>query len=33
MLCDVFGVAARVEDDGGRLRLRIEGPADPTRRL
>jgi len=33
MLCDVFGIAARVDDEGGRLRLRVDGPADPTRSL
>lgn len=33
MLRDVFGVAARVETDAGRLCVRVDGPADPTRRL
>jgi len=33
MLRDVFGVAARVDHDGGRLRLRVDGPADPMRRF
>jgi iron complex transport system ATP-binding protein len=33
MLRDVFGVAARVDDDDGRLRVRVDGPADPERRF
>ena len=33
MLRDVFGVAARVDDDQGRLRVRVDGPADPERRF
>jgi iron complex transport system ATP-binding protein len=33
MLRDVFGVAARIESDAGRLCVRVDGPADPTRRL
>jgi iron complex transport system ATP-binding protein len=33
MLRDVFGVAARVESDAGRLCVRVDGPADPARRM
>jgi iron complex transport system ATP-binding protein len=33
MLRDVFQVAARVDDDGGRLRVRVDRAADPTRSL
>lgn len=33
MLRDVFGVAARIEIDAGRLCVRVDGPADPARRL
>ncbi len=33
MLRDVFGVAARVASEGGRLRVTVVGPADPARRL
>jgi iron complex transport system ATP-binding protein len=33
MLRDVFGVAARVDEDDGRLRVRVDGPADPERRF
>lgn len=32
-LCDVFGVAARVAKDDGRLRVQVLGPADPVRTL
>ncbi len=33
MLCDVFGVAARVDREDARLRIRVDGIADPARRL
>lgn len=33
MLRDVFGVAARIVLDAGRLSVRVDGPADPMRRL
>jgi iron complex transport system ATP-binding protein len=32
-LCDVFGVAARVAKEDGRLRVRVLHPADPVRSL
>lgn len=33
MLRDVFGVDASIDHDHGRLRVRVDGPADPERRL
>lgn len=33
MLRDVFGIAARIDREGCRLRVRIDGTADPERRL
>jgi len=33
MLRDVFAVDARVDDDAGALRVRVDGPADPERRF
>jgi iron complex transport system ATP-binding protein len=33
MLCDVFGVDARVATEDGRLRVQVLGPADPVRAL